>query len=417
MGDLRLTDLDHTASWPAALKKAAKSSQPSSTESWEPEIIKMSTRKAADKLSDLLSQVHVTQVVDNYDEQLAELFISKNAHLYKASLEVKRQSIADYLVQHYGSKPPWQMGSWVYYPWNGQLVHVLREDLFWELRTIRNKNLINAEEQQAFANFKAGCLGMSVGSNGAVALVLQGGSKQIKLADGAVLSGSNLNRIRTGVGTVGLNKAVVIARQLYEMNPYIEVDITQSKIRPENINAFFEKPWPLDVVIDEIDDLEMKIRLRVEARRRRLPVLMVTDPGDDAMLDVERFDLNPNLPLFHGLAGKIEEVLDKKDLNQREFIKYATMIIGTENLSLRLQESMMQVGSKLPTQPQLGGAATMAGSVVAFAVRQLAIGGPLKSGRRTLSMEKTFLAGMNSPAKRLKHHRHTRRMNKALKSI
>ncbi len=65
---------------------------------------------------------------------------------------------------------------------------------------MRNKNLLTTEEQLQYADFKVGCLGMSVGSNGALTLVLQGGSRQIKLADGGVISGSNLNRIRTTVG-------------------------------------------------------------------------------------------------------------------------------------------------------------------------------------------------------------------------
>lgn len=417
MGHANLTSTDYSGQWPKPLQAAAKQASLAGVTADRPEVIDMSATGAAARLEGLAKTRPVTQVVDNYDEQLAELFVSRNAQLYRANPEIKANSIRQFLTEHYGGTPAWQKGSWVYYPWSGALVHVLDAELFWELRTIRNKNLITAQEQEAYAGFRAACLGMSVGSSGAVALVLQGGSRQIKIADGAVISGSNLNRIRTGVTSVGLEKSLVVSRQLYEMNPYIEVVRAPGAVRPDNLQAFLDQDWTPDVIIDEIDDLEMKIRLRVEARRRRLPVLMATDLGDDVMLDVERFDQDPSLPLFHGLAGTIEDVLDRKEMSQREWLKYATMIIGTKNVPLRMQESLLEVGTKLPTQPQLGGTAAMAGSVLAYAARQLALGAPLKSGRVSVSLDAVLLEGHGSWGQRRAHKRHSRMLDRAMDSM
>ena len=47
----------------------------------------------------------------------------------------------------------------------------------------------------------------------------------------------------------------------------------------------------------------MKFAVREHARARRLPVLMAT--SDRGMFDIERFDLEPDRPLFHGLAGEM----------------------------------------------------------------------------------------------------------------
>ena len=45
----------------------------------------------------------------------------------------------------------------------------------------------------------------------------------------------------------------------------------------------------------------MKLLVREMARERRIPVLMET--SDRGVLDVERFDLEPDRPIFHGLLG------------------------------------------------------------------------------------------------------------------
>ncbi len=415
MGHAKLVNSDHSGSWPSWLAKAGAVGQ--DTTSWQPVVVVMGTLAAEKQLKELTAGGAVKQINDNYDEQLAELFLSQNAQLYRANPDVKASSIADMLKDHYKGKPPWQMGSWVFYPWSGQLVHILSEDLFWNLRTIRNRNLITDEEQQKYADFTAACLGMSVGSSGAVCLVLQGGSRHIKIADGAVISGSNLNRIKTGVASVGLEKSLVVARQLYEMNPYIIVQREAGSINAKSLGDFLDQPVPARVVVDEIDDLEMKIRLRVAARERKLPVIMATDLNDNVMLDVERFDLDPNLPLFHGLVGHIEDVLAQPNLNPRQWLKYATAIIGTKNVPLRMQQSLLQVGSKLPTQPQMGGASNMAGSVVEYAVRKLALGQPLKSGRVSVSLDSDLLHGHNSFGNRRAHRRHSKVLDRALDAM
>lgn len=415
MADARITQSNYRDGWPSFLKKL---SLPTSTteNSWQPVVIEMNQRDSTQLLKDLVRDHSITSVNDNYDEQLAELVISQNPQLYRANIEVKRSSVTDYLKKHYGQKVSWQVGSWVYYPWQQHLIHVLDKDLFFEMRTIRNKDLITAEEQVKYRKFRVGCGGMSIGSNGALALALTGGSEQLKLADGAVISGSNLNRILTGVDDIGREKSLVVARKIYEMNPYVEIERISAKLTEKNLQSFFDQPWPLDVVVDEVDDLETKIRLRVEARKRKLPVIMVTELGDDMLLDVERFDLNQKLPLFHGIAGNIEDVLGK-ELSQRDWLKYATTIINTKNVPLRMQQSLLKVGTKIVTHPQLGSSAMISGAIISFAVRQLSLKQPLKSGRQLMSLDHHFVKGAKSFAAKRAHSQHTKRVKKALSSM
>jgi molybdopterin/thiamine biosynthesis adenylyltransferase len=415
MGQGKLTAADHSTEWPESLKKLAKKAHHDG-ESWQPEVIEMHQRGAAKKLDELLEARTVHQIIDNYDEQYAELMVSRHPQLYQSSLEIKRESLKEYLASHFAGKPSWQLGSWVYYPWSGNLVHILEKELFLESRTIRNKDLINEHEQYKYAEFTVGCAGMSVGSNVALSLAISGGSQKIKLADGAVISASNLNRILTGIYDVGNSKSLVIARKLYEMNPYMEIERYDQNITGETIDSFFEQPWPIHAVVDEIDDLKTKILLRIEAKKRELPVIMATDLGDDVMLDVERFDLDPTLPLFHGLVPGVEELLTK-EVSKREWLKHATAIIGPHNASLRMQQSLLKVGTKLVTQPQLGPTAMMSGVVAAYAIRQIATGEKLRSGRTLISLDKHLRSDLVTMKHRRSHKKHTQQLKRALKSM
>src|SRR4051812_28734150 len=204
MGHAKLTSSDHSSEWPDFLRKISSTDKIKVGEA--PLIIRMDDKNAEARLKELLAKNHVRSIIDTYDEQFAELQLSLNAHLYRANEDIQRNSIKEKLKEHYGSKKSWQLGAWVYYPWSQELVHILSEDDFTNLRTIRNRDLITKDEQAALYDYPVACVGMSVGSASALSLVLSGISKQLKVADGAVISGSNLNRILTGVSSVGQEK-------------------------------------------------------------------------------------------------------------------------------------------------------------------------------------------------------------------
>lgn len=416
MGHKKLISSAHDTEWPDYLQ-GANSGSVLNTNADAPVVVDMAKSSSEKELSELIKSQPITQVLDSYDEQLAELFLSRDAQLYKANESIQQNSIAELLKKHYGKKPSWKLGSWVYYPWSGKLVHVIEGTLFNQLKTIRNRDLITDKQQAKLAEFRVACLGMSVGSSSALALTLSGISNKIKLVDGAVISGSNLNRVLTGVDNIGVRKSLIIQRKLYEMNPYVQVYSMPGNLAADTLSSLFTVPWKLDLVIDEIDDLEMKIRLRVEAKKRKIPVIMATELADTVMLDVERYDKVADQKLFHGLAGDVERVLDKNDMTQREWMKFATSIIGTKNVPLDMQQSLLKIGSKVVTHPQLGATAMMTGGVLAFAAKQIALGEDLPSMRKSISLEQTFLPGRRTLSHRRKHRKHTKILRRSLGAI
>ncbi|MBI2285818.1 ThiF family adenylyltransferase [Candidatus Saccharibacteria bacterium] len=376
----------------------------------------MGSKKSDKALEDLVKRHTITEVVDNYGEQYAELLLSRNAHLYRANYSVQVASIKDLLKEHYGKNEHWRMGSWAYFPWSQKLVHILDQTNFEELRTIRNRDLITTQEQAKLFDFEIACFGMSVGSANALAMAITGISRRIKLVDQAVISGSNLNRILTGVEDVGVGKATAIGRQIYEMNPYSSVEY-YDKIDNRNAAAIFDKPWPIKLAIDEIDDLEMKIKIRVEAKKRRMPVLMASELGDTVVLDVERYDLEPDHELFHGLVPGVEELLNRRIENSREWMKHAIRILDPNNMPLKLQKSLLKIGSTIVTHPQLGSTVMMTGGVLAFAVKNIALGNTLRSGRYLISLENMLLADHQTRGHRRHHKKHTKIIKKAIESM
>jgi len=415
MGHKKLVETDPSKDYPDVLSVLHEQSRRNHTQN-VPVLLSLKSKDDLAKLEALAKNGRGPEVIDNYAEQYAELLLSKNAQLYRANHQVQVASIAELLKEHYGSHKPWQLGSWVYFPWSNRLIHVLDQEDFEALRTIRNRDLITSEEQPKLFNFEVACFGMSVGSASAQALAITGISRRIKLVDGAVISGSNLNRILTGVASIGKGKAQVMAEQIYEMNPYATV-ATFDKVDAENIGNIFDKPWPIKLAIDEIDDIEMKVRIRAEARKRRIPVLMATEIGDTVILDVERYDLEPNRALFHGAVPGIEALLEKKIENYREWTKHATNIIDPGNMSIKMQKSLLKIGTNIVTHPQLGSTVMMTGGVLAFAVKNIALGHSLYSGRYIISLEKQFLAKHQTRDYQKRHKKHTKVIRAAVSAM
>jgi molybdopterin/thiamine biosynthesis adenylyltransferase len=270
---------------------------------------------------------------------------------------------------------------WVYYPWRRTLVHVVGPRPFSILRLTRNRNKITRDEQAKLASLRIGIVGLSAGHVIAHTLALEGLAGELRLADFDTLELSNMNRIPATMLDLGVNKATIAARRIAELDPYLKVVIQPEGITDENIGAFLDG---LDLVIEECDSLDMKLLVREHARARRIPVIMET--SDRGVLDVERFDLEPDRPVFHGLLGDIgcDELAG---LSLAEKTPYVLRIIGASTASSRGAASLLEVGSTLSGWPQLGSEVTLGAVTAAAAVRRFGLDGDLASGRVHFDVE------------------------------
>lgn len=316
---------------------------------------------------DRLRSNEIWKEVDVYDDQLKELFEIENPSLDNKSPEYSRE-----LDKFLHSRNKTELsGSWVYYPWNGHLLHIVNAEDYFILKTNRNKDLITKEEQKKLYNLKVAVLGMSVGSNIAFVLTQAGISRDITITDFDTLDTTNLNRIWAGIHQVGLQKTTIAARRIYEDNPYANVYIYPKGMDKETLEKLLQDK-KIDCIVEEIDDMQMKINTRILAKKYKVPVLMITDNGDYGVLHVERYDTGYNKIFNQDEPYWIERMQSYSGKKDFADIVINDIVGGPEKVDPRMLSSAKRVVSReLVSWPQLGSAALLGGIAVAFVIKQI----------------------------------------------
>lgn len=322
-------------------------------------------------------------VDDRIDLALDELFDIANPE--------KKDAKSQEEVEQYGrtltGEHPEEWGSWVYYPWLNRLVHVPPKEEFRSLRTSRNRNLITTEEQHKLYDVTILVIGMSVGSNVVEALVSQGVGGKLVLVDMDIIEPSNLNRIRSPYYHIGLHKVEAISRKAWEIDPYLEIIGYRDGISEDNLPAVLDDN-KVDVVIDEMDELRMKILLRETAHERQLPVIMAADDGDDSLLDIERYDQGETEMFGGRIPADVIERIKNQQLSRPEIgAAIGKYFVGPEHIPLRMYQSLVEVGKTLPSWPQLGGAAALSGVALTYVARKIVLGEKVRTGRHLISLD------------------------------
>lgn len=360
--------------------------------SWYPLCFDRCEPSHAAAMDELLSSGEVVFIHDLLDAQLRDLIKCRQPARPWSEDELKAA-----VEEALAATPAQDYGRWLFYPWSRRLVHLLPPDEFTEVRADRNRNKITRAEQALLRRLKIALAGLSVGNAVANSLALEGVFGELRLADFDTLDLSNMNRIRCGVHHIGVNKAVITARQIFEQNPYANLVLYTDGVTPENLGEFIDgdgESGRVDVVIDECDSLYIKIKLREEARARRVPVIMET--SDRGMLDIERFDLEPERPILHGLLGGLTAA-DILAIPPPARLGLILQIIGEATISPRLAASLLEFGHTLRGLSQLGSDVTLGGATTTTAVRYLGLGASLPSGRVFIDVS-GILADIRSPA-------------------
>ncbi|MDP3970872.1 MAG: ThiF family adenylyltransferase [bacterium] len=346
----------------------------------EPLIFDLSIEGDQKKVDELIEAGKVRNVIDSYQSQFDELVLIRNPHALKA--EVKENNSK--------SKVKLYDGKWVYFPWTGKLVHILDERDYYELHTSRNKLLITQEEQDVFKNSLVGFVGLNVGNSAATCVALEGGCENMKFADNDEFSMSNLNRFRASISNIGINKATLTAQQVYEINPYGNIDIFDSGLNEENIEKFLLEP-KLDIIVEEMDALKLKIKIRELAKENKIPVIMVTGNGSNIIIDIERYDIEVDLEILNGhlkpdvMKKIISPAFKKSDL--KEFTQLCKDFVGEEYLVDRLKESFDAIGKSIIGIPQLAECSLLRGAVLTYFIRGILNKKDVPSGRYTFNMD------------------------------
>jgi molybdopterin/thiamine biosynthesis adenylyltransferase len=359
-----------------------------------PLFYRLNNPKDNKSLENLLETCLHISVKDAIHLQVMELIKSRNPGTDFANNELAL--LANEHLQNLGNE---KYGVWVYYPWLNRLVHILDEEEFIEVRTNRNQYKITPKEKDILAQQKVGVIGLSVGQSVAVTMAMERGFGEIRLADFDKIELSNLNRIRTGVHNLDVSKVIVVAREISEIDPFLKVVCYHEGLTENNMDDFYTKGGKLDIIIDECDDVAMKIRCRQKAKSLRIPVVM--EASDRGTIDIERFDLDPNRPILHGFVDHLDIEKVKLAKTNKEKVPYILAIANVETISERGKASMLEVGQTITSWPQLASAVALGGAISTDVCRRIALNQFTDSGRYFIDLEE-LIANRNNNLEKFK---------------
>ena len=109
------------------------------------------------------------------------------------------------------------------------------------------------------------------------------------------------------------------------------------------------------------------------------PVLMET--SDRGMIDIERFDLEPNRPILHGMIDHLDVDSVGKLKTSEEKVPFLMPMVGIDTMSVRLKASALEVGSSINTWPQLASSVMLGGAILSDTYRRIMLSQFRDSGR------------------------------------
>ncbi len=348
-------------------------------EIYKPEYFRLQNLEDKKKFEKLLTTGIAFFAHDEIDGQIRELVKCMNPHL-----RIKDEDYPALVTKHLNGCSIDDYGVWIYYPWSHKIIHILDEDEFIEVRTNRNKYKLTTEEQKYLAGKKIGIIGLSVGQSIALTIAMERICGELRLADFDTAELSNLNRIRTGLYNLGVKKTIIAAREIAEIDPFIKVEIFSDGLHKDNMETFFTGNGKLDLLVEVCDGLDIKIQSRFKARELGIPVVM--DTNDRGMMDIERFDLEPDRPILHGLAGDLNPD-NIKDLSNEQKIPYIFKMVGIDTLSTRLKASMIEVSQSINTWPQLASSVVLGGALTTDVSRRILLDQFHDSGRYYIDID------------------------------
>ncbi len=248
---------------------------------------------------------------------LPELFAVLNPSLpFGSKLYLKR------LQQFVDSRNNDFEGTWVFYPRERILQHLLDEDDFYNVITASNSRKISPSAQKKMRALRIGACGLSGSGTEAVLAVAMSGAKYLRLSDFDFISPKNLNRME---GAVGENKTWELSWRLWKHNPFLVLDLYPEGITKSNIKSFVKG---LDLILEQTDSAN-KFRIRKFGKQAGSVIVQITDMPDP-IVDIEL----PIDPDFGGRAQKagITELDLEKIKSIGESTAYLPILMGPEKI-------------------------------------------------------------------------------------
>ena len=209
-----------------------------------------------------------------------------------------------------------------------------------------------------------------------------------KLADPDYLEATNLNRLqhgslrylsqsracrsdaRNGFETRFVSKVDLVAYENQLVDPYMDWFLYPEGVTTLNLDRFLlgdgNEPR-LHYVVEEADDLRIKIEVRRRARAHGIPVFMASDLGHRSQAQLQDYAKHPLAPLGYRiddaeLALRLERLLQSGD--RQDLFGVARGLVGND-FAVDEYASWIEQRGEQPTSsiPQSGSVALMSGAL------------------------------------------------------
>lgn len=326
------------------------------------------TLNTENELTELVADTKAARVIDPIDQIADDLY--EYEHPDRLDDSIGRQAHRAALL---GAGVSY--GTWFHYQGSngaGSIVRYAPRDTHYALRTARNRPLITTDEQMQLRDSTIAVIGLSVGSQAVEPLVRSGIGSRYLLFDSDTVSVANLNRINATYLDAGRLKTDVAGDVISHLDPYVDQHHFPEGYTPENDSQL--RALRPDFIVEEVDDMVAKARVRQTAAELGIPLVMAGDVHDRSVISVERHDREAVKP-FNGRLSESEfQRLAAGEMSEAEKAKMLAKIIGLSNVSMRLLGAVPEIGKSIAGMPQLGTAAATGGVLDAMVVRDVMLG-------------------------------------------
>ena len=322
------------------------------------------------------------RLTDIYDALASEYFFTTHPKYYFESDSQKEKRWSSQLSKN-PSTNIFSQGSWIYHPWDNNLYHLIDKSEYYGLRTIRHRNILQPITQEKLRKATVAIAGLSVGLNILHAFIRYGIGETYRIADPDTFSLSNVNRALYMLDDFGQFKCDVARKVAHQIDPYLHVQTYQEGLDPDSLPSFLHGA---SLIVDAFDRFDMKLALRHEAKKLKIPVLSGFDVEKGVLLIVERYDTETHLTTDLFLNHTDEQALTQSTLSPKERTELFITIIGKELHSANMLKSVRAVGKTLTGYPQLIVATLAAASCFTLAAEQILDGKSIGSYRSFLPL-------------------------------
>lgn len=319
------------------------------------------------------------QILNYYKKLKTREYLVNNPKVYFGNNKIEEGD--NFYREWMKDKKEFALGEWVVFEDEKKVYHLIDDNDYLYLRTVRNRGIISREEQDKLYSKKILVIGLSVGSNILEALVRLGVGNNFIIFDDDEVDVDNFNRaVGFNLDNVNKNKAEVIAKRMFQIDPYIKIDINECKADKNNIENFIKN---VDLIIDTCDSFAFKITdLRDLAKKYKKPIVTGFDVNRGVLLVVERYDLDKNLNTDFYLNGEEAKNIFRPVKNVKEITDKFVNIIGRNNHDEKMLKAVYEVGSKYTGYPQLCYTTMAFASYTSMTVIDILLGNSKKNIRK-----------------------------------